>query len=372
MIDTREVLAGGDALARWEMAARLRTDPGAFYGTPAWASFIADTTDSAQKLVLAADASGGVAGAVPMFLRRYPLRFSVGDRVLVRKHLHAAEILGSTPSLPDDAAIHRDAIASAFARLPGLDALYLDAVPTDGFFFRSLLDGTALPPGCRLHIVDGPRPWHLARVAPSFEEYLTTLSSKPGARLRRDVRQLGKALGGEARVRRVTDPADVASFLDQAVRVSRKSWQHRVLGERVSAEPRTRAAFERLASRGNLRGYLLHVGDTPCAFVIGYQYGGAYQYEEQAFDPAFAQHSPGAVLLFLVLQDLHAYERPEIVNFGVGDAGYKRRFGNCERSDASCLVLRGGLANTVLAQSHRLFTSGVAQVKKIVGRSVAM
>ena len=68
-----------------------------------------------------------------------------------------------------------------------------------------------------------------------------------------------------------------------------------------------------------------------------------YHYVEVAFDEQYREHSPGKVLLSLILEDLHGQQRPQTVNFGVGDASYKRRLSNCERSDLSCLIMAGGL-----------------------------
>jgi CelD/BcsL family acetyltransferase involved in cellulose biosynthesis len=111
-------------------------------------------------------------------------------------------------------------------------------------------------------------------------------------------------------------------------------------------------------------------GDIPCAFVVGYQYAGVYHYAELGFDEAFAEYSPGTVLLYLLLEALHQRQRPELLNFGVGDASYKLRFGNVERFDASCLLLKSSVANRLLTEPHRAFNHAVRVAKRLIGRRV--
>jgi hypothetical protein len=54
----------------------------------------------------------------------------------------------------------------------------------------------------------------------------------------------------------------------------------------------------------------------------------------------------------------------------MGDAAYKRRFGNDQSSDASWLVMRRSPRNRLLARSHAAFDGSVELVKKIIGRRV--
>jgi len=43
---------------------------------------------------------------------------------------------------------------------------------------------------------------------------------------------------------------------------------------------------------------------------------------------AFARNSPGQMLLLQVLDDLFAHDKPDVFDFGFGDAEYKRLFSN--------------------------------------------
>jgi CelD/BcsL family acetyltransferase involved in cellulose biosynthesis len=58
-----------------------------------------------------------------------------------------------------------------------------------------------------------------------------------------------------------------------------------------------------------------------------------------------------------------------MVTFGIGDAEYKRRFGNLELADASVLLFRKTLSNRLRRASHRTFQSAVRLAKKLVRKS---
>src|SRR5262249_35831919 len=84
---------------------------------------------------------------------------------------------------------------------------------------------------------------------------------------------------------------------------------------------------------------------------------GIYHYAEIAHDRAFERFSPGTVLLYLLIEDLIRHNPPRRVNFGISDARYKREFGNAFTRDASVLLLRRSLANTLRVRSHSSFRS---------------
>jgi len=155
-------------------------------------------------------------------------------------------------------------------------------------------------------------------------------------------------------------------LFDDASRVRRLSWQLPALGElRDDDHQSSREGLHEFARRGLLRSYVLRAGETPCAFVIGYQYRGVYFYAVVGYDPAYSRHSPGIALLYLMLEDLFANDCPRLVSFGRGDDDYKRRFGTRTRRVGRCLVFRPTLRNRIRVHQHRLF----AGVKGLLSRA---
>jgi CelD/BcsL family acetyltransferase involved in cellulose biosynthesis len=218
----------------------------------------------------------------------------------------------------------------------------------------------------------GSRPWRLLRLGAGAEEYFSKMSSKSRGNLRKRVKQLTARGDGMLELVRVEAEDQTGEFLREAAAVSRKTWQHRVLGARVSDAEEERAEFTAVARRGLLRSYTLRCGGEPCAFVVGHQYGGVYHYNELGYDPAYADFSPGTVLLYLLIQDLFAHRPPRILNFGVGDADYKRRFGNVQMEDSSVLVFRRSLRGQLLTTGHSGFRAFVKVARRVMRRSRAV
>jgi hypothetical protein len=165
------------------------------------------------------------------------------------------------------------------------------------------------------------------------ERYFAKLGSKTRNTLRRKAKKLEHTLV------RVTARDDVADYLTRAQQVSATSWQGKRLGLRVAGDERERRFFERVADRGALRSYLLEHRGEPIAFLTGLQWRGRFILDETGFDARHAAASPGTVLLYRVLRDLAAQDCPQWLDFGAGDADYKRRFGNvATRSGPALLV----------------------------------
>jgi len=368
--DARVALQDRDFVAAWDQLVAQQPYATRLFASPDWVSHLDQKREGAVRVWRIHDQSGELVGVVPIQLGTFSLRFSAFERVFLCKRLSTAQILGSTPNLPADPDIFRELMEGIFADWPDCESVYGDAVSTDSGFWQLLNSDMNRLSGYRSYIVNGPRPWHTLEMPPSFDDYMMGMNAKSRSNLRRSVRRFKEFADGRLELSRCTTQQDVESFLRGAVEVSRQTWQHRVLGTRIRDDPHEIEVFKDLASRGLLRCYLLNVGDKPCAFVVGYQHYGVFCYDEVGFDEGLAQYSPGKVLLFLIVEDLHAENRPDVLNFGVGDATYKRRFGTSVSSDASCLLLPRTARNGALLWSHSLFTRAVRFAKKVIRRRV--
>lgn len=230
------------------------------------------------------------------------------------------QLLGSA----DRAAAERflSAVALYLGR-DGADCIYIEDLDHASPLWQAVQDrrGAAGPS------IEQPRPsqphWRIHFPRPA-DDYWKTLTAKSRYKTRRAARDLPHE------VRRFTAPGDVQAFLAGAEHVSQRSWQGKRMGLRLSQEERFRAHFDALARLGALRSYLLFHKDHPIAFVYGWQWNGRFEYEEIGYDGAFAEQGPGRVLLYRVLEDLIAHDTPEVLDFGCGDAEYKRVFGTHE------------------------------------------
>lgn len=235
--------------------------------------------------------------------------------------------------------------------------------------FEEVIEGTPLwlalhqprrGRSARARFVRAPQPhWFLDFPTPATE-YWSTLSGKTRETLRRKCRRF------EHSVRRITEASQVAQFLMQASGISAASWQGRVLGLRIEDLPETRRYWEAVAKIGALRSYVLDHAGKPAAFVLGTQCGGRYRYEETAFVQDLATASPGTVLLHRLIEDLIERDTPATLDFGAGDAEYKRLFGTRAEKSTSILFVRssastnGWLALDAMVQGAERVSRAIA------------
>lgn len=194
-------------------------------------------------------------------------------------------------------------------------------------------------------VVSEAEPLWLLRFPPSPADYWTERhSSKARWRFRRKAKQLETLLGEEVQLRCIRGASEVPDFVDAAAKVSAVSWQGRRLGRGIDGSTRDRSIIGRAAELGALRSYLLGSASRPVAFAVCYQWQGHFAYEIPAYDPDFAEASPGTVLLYRILEDLVAEDVPQIVDFGPGRHEYKSRFGTESYPTATAyLAARGSV-----------------------------
>ena len=369
LIDSDDALRTPAIRQSWTQQTEASTDLNALYASPEWceSKFGKDASRRSCVAILT-DPSERIVGLAPVEVGPYALPFSLLDRLLWRIRLRAAKVLGSLPMLPDDPGAYDCFLRGLFREMGDIDCVYMDCVAVDSFASRILQEGGRPDGEFAVYSPSGKRRWHWITLAGSFDQYLKGMSSKSRKNLRRIAEGLGSDSAENPRIRRIDTETQVDEFLDRALIVSRNSWQHRILGPRIRKDPEEVHRMRHLARLGILRSYLLESGDQPCAFIVGYQFRGIFHYAEIGFDQAFARLSPGSILLYQAIKDLHDVNPPKIVNFGMGDATYKSRFGNTSCEDATMLVLRRTPRLRLAIAAHAGFRSAVGLGKKWTSR----
>jgi CelD/BcsL family acetyltransferase involved in cellulose biosynthesis len=118
-------------------------------------------------------------------------------------------------------------------------------------------------------------------------------------------------------------------------------------------------------------------GGRPIAFWSGAGYDRTFFVGTPGYDPAFAEYSIGTYLLQRVIEDLIADDGFDVLDYGLGDSDYKRRFGNESWEEEDVLVfaptfrglrvnaVRTGLAAAVaLARGAAARTGLAARLKR--------
>ena len=121
---------------------------------------------------------------------------------------------------------------------------------------------------------------------------------------------------------------ELPKLIDLAEEVTKTSYQ-RGIGVGFARSPfiESRLAFE--ARQGRLLAFVVTLDGKPCAFWIGSLRNGVFVSTYLAFDPAYADYSPGMYLLMEAM-DMTVAEASDLrqFDFGIGDAAYKEHLSN--------------------------------------------
>ena len=167
----------------------------------------------------------------------------------------------------------------------------------------------------------------------SWDAYRQTLSSPQRKSLSRHTNGLRRS--GPLRLIRLglttpPPPADLDALLDDALLVSRLSWQGGAGDGRAISDDDTVAFFRdvshRLAALGMLDLSVLYAGDRPVSFVWGAASWPRSTISKLGFDPDLSRHSPGVVHLGQLVADSIDRGVREI-DFGHEFADYKLKWG---------------------------------------------
>ncbi len=170
------------------------------------------------------------------------------------------------------------------------------------------------------------RHWR-ARLEGSYEDYLGRRSAKTRANLRRYGRKFEAAFPDAIELKTFRDPADLERLLDDTRAVYGDTYQS-ALGVGFSDSGVERQVTTFTLARGWFRGFVLYVEGVPRAFWHGVRYGRVFSTGPTGYDPAFGTHRVGTYLLGRMVEELSREEGLEWIDFGFGDAEYKRHFGD--------------------------------------------
>jgi hypothetical protein len=176
---------------------------------------------------------------------------------------------------------------------------------------------------------------HHARVAvcwerslpSSYDEFLGSLSKSTRSGVKRYVNKLERDYAGQIGVRRFSEPGELDEYFRDADAVAARSYQ-RGLGVGVRDEEPQRHRARLALERGWFRSFVLYLDGEPVAFCGGEAYKGRFTYGIPGYDPAYGDYRVGNYVLMKMIEDLCADESISVLDFGFGDAEYKRRFGD--------------------------------------------
>lgn len=186
-------------------------------------------------------------------------------------------------------------------------------------------------------------------------------SRKNGHEFRRKTRILERAFPDQVRFKCFANFSELDAGVGVAAGVALTTWQS-YLGCGLSRTAQTEEDFRFCARQGWLRIFVLYVGESPCAFLLGHLYRDTFYCQYAGYDPKFARFSVGSLLTSWTLEHLSAAGVQQ-VDLGEGDQEHNRRLG--------CQMCEEGTVH-VYAQTARGFCASVffasTQMVRVGGR----
>jgi CelD/BcsL family acetyltransferase involved in cellulose biosynthesis len=186
----------------------------------------------------------------------------------------------------------------------------------------------------------------------TFPTYLKKLSAKTRAETGRNVRRFLKVNGDFPSYREFRRPEDIIEFHQLACQVSGQTYQSQLLGIGIDPSSNFRAELSRAASADAFRGYILFYRGTPVAFNYALATDDILIGTKMGYDPDFAQHCPGTVLFFLMLERLFSGDRFRRLDLDSGSWDYKARYATGAYQAADVYYLRLNVTDLTLVCIH--------------------
>ncbi|MBT7064848.1 MAG: GNAT family N-acetyltransferase [Verrucomicrobia bacterium] len=232
-------------------------------------------------------------------------------------------------------AIH-EILQAMKAHRPDIRALLLDHVP-EGPRVEAL-QSCSTAKGVTCYALFRALPHYRLALPEQLEACLGLRSGKSLRRLESKGRALERALGGTLRLVEIKNEQQVAAYADRIQTLMGATWQARLLGHTLHVSDMVDAA-----TRGILRSFMLMADETPIAFALCYQGCGTLMYEQPGFDPRYRKYSPGALLLYRMIEAVYRQDPPRYIDYGEGEARYKGEMANEIIHASAFIVHQGGL-----------------------------
>jgi hypothetical protein len=194
---------------------------------------------------------------------------------------------------------------------------------------------------------------HLVEIDGQFDAYLAaTLTTKSRQNITRAVRKF-KAQNQDINILEVfTEASEMSRFLLEAAEISSHTFQSKLLNVGLANTPGRQAHLQKTATEGDARGYVLRLQGKAIAFAWCRQKNNRLIYDVIGYLPEHANHSPGTVLLYLILEDLFTIRKYEALDFGSGHAHYKSMFSTREELLVDAFLFRCTYKNRLLTSLH--------------------
>jgi hypothetical protein len=211
--------------------------------------------------------------------------------------------------------------------------------------------------------VGTPNPHWSLDCSKGYKDYFQGLDTKTRKNFTRRRKQL-EAEFGDATVRHLDQPQDAESVAAATEAIVAKTYQKGFDRAWTSAEMLARVRL--WLARGVFHAYFLSLDGEVCAYQHVLNYGGEGFGIGTGYDPRFQRYAIGRFIQLRAIEDLCERHGVRSIDFGFGDADYKRELCGQRWEEADLVLFRPsavGLAGNLLRTN---------QIKVIEGGKLAL
>lgn len=161
----------------------------------------------------------------------------------------------------------------------------------------------------------------------TFDDYFRNLSKQTRKRLKREENRIDREFGQHMALKYYHSKDEIDIIMKDQEFIARKTY-HRGLDVGFVYNSRTRERYLSALERGLCRSYILYINREPVAFLDGLEYGGTFYGGTTGYDPKYKQYHVGTYLLIKIFEHLTKNGNVKAMDFGLGDAEYKRIYCN--------------------------------------------
>lgn len=215
-----------------------------------------------------------------------------------------------------------------------VDCIGFNHLPMETPFYRQIR--REIPFLFRNHFPVIDLHWRM-HIPESTDAFFQKLSKKHRANLRRTIRNFEDQYQGEIQIKIFDKNTDIDRLSRDAETVSTQTYQHG-LGAGFLQGPLTKSILEADCKQNRLLFSILYVKEQPLAFQWGTLLRDTYFMEKIGYDPRWTRQGIGNILFIKNLDMLCSEHAAKYIDFGFGDASYKKSYGDIQWNEASAYV----------------------------------
>lgn len=303
-------------------------------------------------------------GLVVLRLEETRLPASFGYRTVYNPRVRALTLVPGGSVLDETAAAAAERSLLDSLQAGEADVAVLPSLRRDSALFRSLTSSVSR--ARRSHFAD-VRTHRRLHLPGSFDEFLAARTKKVRSGVRYDAKRLEQRLGGRLRIERFDSLGDVETIFRDVVRVADLTYQ-RGLGASFADTPERRQLTTLALERGWFRAWVLYDEEQPIAFWQGHVYRGVYHSGTTGYDPAYGRDRVGIWLLMRVIEELCGDPGVDVLDYGFGDADYKRHFSDESWEESDLAVFAPTIRGYTVNVGRTAVMAAAAQAKGLLVR----